>query len=88
MTKKNAGLLATYNAATATDLYQVYGRPSRNKWAAFHACKRLQAALNGYDGRIPSASCHFFSYAFRYKDGDNEKLIYMTGRNNYEFTIE
>lgn len=90
MTKHNEGLFSNYKRAYMTDIFDAYTSPSINKCRAFRACEELKNSLNGYAERICSASCHFFTYAFRYHNANDgkEHLFYMTGRNNYDFAIE
>ena len=89
MTKKNSGMLWSYYHSHIFDIYEAYENPSRNKVSAFDDCVADEIAHHGYDGRITGASCHFFSYAFRYvgKNGE-ERLRYHTYANVYDFEIE
>ena len=88
MTKAQAGLYSTYQRATATDLYQVYGRYSHAKEQAMQYCRRLQAEANGYDGRICSANSFQFSYAFRYEDANGQEcLCYITKAHDRRFPL-
>lgn len=88
MTKAQAALYSTYQQATTTDLSQVYGRYSYAKEQAMHYCHRLQAELNGYDGRICSANTFQFSYAFRYTDVDGQEcLCYITKAHDRRFPL-
>ena len=89
MTKKNLGLLDQYNNATARDLWEVYGRCSENKRAAFNDCRALQYKMGGYDGRICSANTFQFTYGFKFIDKEGkERLFYRTAAHDYQFVIE
>lgn len=94
MTKKQMAMFNSYeyalNKGVKTELYQVYGKYSYNKQRALDYCKELRYRLNGYNATIVSASCHFFTYAFRYYDADIKKecLCYCTHANDYKFAIE
>ena len=88
MTKKQEGFKWQYDKAAGRDIFEVYGRPSYNKVRAFRNCKATQEYYNGYDARIPSASCHFFTFAFKYRDdAGTERMYYDTGRNVYDFAL-
>lgn len=89
MTKKNQGMLWSYEHATARTIWEAYSRPSYAKVKAYtNDCLKQMQELNGYDGRITGASSHFFSYAFRYLKDGAEHLRYITYANNYDFVIE
>ena len=88
MTKKNQGMLWSYEHATARTIWDAYERPSRAKEEAYQVdCLGQLKELDGYDGRITGASSHFFSYAFRYMKDGVERLRYITHANNYDFAI-
>lgn len=88
MNKKQIGMVWSYEHAKAETLYQAYGRPSYNKVRAFRDCEAAKAAHNGYGARIPSASCHFFTYAFKYRDAEGrERMQYHTHANVYDFAL-
>lgn len=89
MTKKQTALLNQYNRATARTLYDVYGRYSYAKEKAYNWCIEKMNDLNGFDGRICSATCNFFTFAFQYPDPETGvlRLCYETHRNTYDFEI-
>ena len=88
MTKKEQGFKQNYDRATARELWQVYDSFSRKKARALDHCREAQYMLNGYDGRICSACCNFFTYAFRYRDAEGkERLQYHTHANVYDFAL-
>ena len=88
MTKAQAALFGTYKRATATDLWQVYGRYSRAKAEAMARCRQLQYELGGFDGRICSANSFNFSYAFLYENCDGDIcLCYITKEHVRRFFI-
>lgn len=88
MTKKEKGMLWSYEHSNMSDIYEAYRRPSESKVSAFWDCVRDKLDHDGYDGRITGAGCQFFSYAFRYigKTGE-ERLRYHTYANVYDFEI-
>ena len=91
MTKKYKNLYDNYKMAMVkgyTELYQVYGRFSSEMIRALDRCKEIQYRLDGTNGVIVSASCHFFTYAFTYVKDGAKRLMYFTGRNTYDFQIE
>lgn len=88
MTQKNMNMLWNYEHAEARSIYEAYRQPSYNKVRAFRDCEAAKASKNGYDARIPSASCHFFTYAFRYRDAEGkERMQYHTHANVYDFAL-
>lgn len=88
MTNKQMGLYRAYNFRNCgIDIYDAYKTPSRAKVAAFKNCEADREYHNGYDQKIVSASCHFFSYAFKYMDQAGEHLRYHTARNVYDFLL-
>lgn len=88
MTKAQSAMYSAYSRATATDLWEVYGRCSSAKRAAMQNCRKLQEELDGWGGRICSASCYLFSYAFLYKDEDGDIcLCYVTKSHVHQFCI-
>lgn len=89
MTKKEQGFKWQYDRASARDIYEAYARPSYRKVNAFRHCIEAAYLLNGYDCRIPSANCNFFTFAFRYKDAEGkERMQYHTYANTYDFAID
>ena len=88
MTKREKGMLWSYNNSRMYSIYEAYKNPSRSKVNAYNYCVNDEIAHNGYDGRITGAGCQFFSYAFRYT-GENgeERLRYHTYANVYDFEI-
>lgn len=88
MTNKEKNMLWNYEHAQARDIHEAYGRPSARKVNAFTHCREAAYMMNGYDCRIPSASRHFFTFAFRYRDTEGtERMYYDTGRNVYDFAL-
>ena len=55
---------------------------------AFEECRRLQKEMGGYAARVRKCGSFFFTYAFKYMEGEKECLCYMTGRNVYKFALE
>ena len=89
MKKQYIGLYENYKRATATELWQVYGRYSVEKIKALQECKELQYNMGGYDGRICTHSAYLFSYAFRYiNESGRQCLAYITKGNKRFFEID
>lgn len=94
MTKKQEGMLYSYNRSSATELWHVYDNYSRAKENAMDYCRNLQYKLNGYDGRVTGANCFHFTYAFRFEHVNEETgaceewLCYCTYANDYKFKIK
>lgn len=88
MTKAQDAMYSAYKRATATDLWEVYGRFSAAKAQAMKNCRKLQEEMGGWGGRICSASAYLFSYAFLYKDGAGDVcLCYVTKSHIYQFCL-
>ena len=88
MTKKEKGMLWSYNHSDIYSIFDAYKNPSQNKIRAYNFCINDEIAHNGYNGKITGAGCQFFSYAFKYigKNGE-ERLRYHTYANVYDFEI-
>lgn len=85
MTKRQEQMLDNYHRASATELYEVYGRYSEKKREAFDRCRKLQAT---YDGCICKANSWQFTYAFKFNNGYHQTcLCYITKDGEYEFPI-
>ncbi len=88
MTKRQEQMLDNYRRASATELYEVYGRYSEKKREAFDRCRKLQATYDGWDGRICTANGWQFTYAFKFNNGYHQTcLCYITKDGEYEFPI-
>ena len=57
---------ADYKRATATELWEVYGRYSHKKAEAMKSCRTLCYDLDGYGLRIISANKDCFSVGFEF----------------------
>lgn len=88
MTKKNEGLYDNYCRADARTIWDAYDRPSRNKERAYEWCLGDAREHGGYDIRIPSHSCHFFTFAYRYMKDGAERMRYHTHANVYDFALK
>lgn len=66
--EKQRAIVDKYNRSTATELWDVYGRCSTRKQRAYANCKAEMQARGGRDMRVLSASCHFFTCAFRFEN--------------------
>lgn len=91
MTKKAQGYLNSYefyrNYYGERTLWDAYRNPSVAKENAYRYCLNLKDEKNGYDGTVCGASCHFFSYAFKYMEDGIEHLMYITHANDYDFAL-
>lgn len=90
MTKEQEYMVWAYNRATATDIWEAYSRPSRNKVAAYKNCRATMQWLDGYAPRITGAGSYTFSIAFKYrnKDDGREHLYYITKTRVRDFAID
>lgn len=73
-----------YKRATASELWEVYGRFSRAKINALDYCKSLKFKMNGRNGRIISANTFQFSYGFEYDDPDTGALCFAYITKDYD----
>ena len=93
MTKKQKDMYDTYkwaiNKGAKTELYEVYGRFSKEKIVALNKCKKLQAELDGKEGTICTHNSYSFTYGFLFVDKESEllSLCYCTASNRYMFPI-
>lgn len=89
MTKLQRGFLESHNRSTATELADVYGRPSMAKREAFANCVRLFNIMNGTAFRILSANTFQFTVAWFYVDPDTgaARMHVETAKNTYDFEI-
>ena len=73
-----------YLRSTATDLYDVYKSPSRNKHIAMYDCLTLRDDLNGRDLRIISYNCQAFTVGFTFPHPKTGELCfaYITKDHN------
>lgn len=87
MTKKETAMVMNYVRATKRTLDECYGRYSTAKEIAYNSCRRAMEMLDGYDFKIVSYNCNFFSCAFTYEKDGKERLRYYTYANTYDFEI-
>ena len=72
-----------------TNLFDVYKSFSDNKRRTFDYCMNEMRRKGGFNFRITSVTCSFFSCGFLYYD-ENKHLCcrYYTGKNTYDFVAE
>ena len=91
MTKKAKGFLQSYDFYTNNyghrTLWDAYKNPSCKKVNAYNYCLDMVKIFNGYGETVCGASCHFFSFAFKYMRHGVEHLMYITHANNYDFEL-
>lgn len=87
ITKKAIDYNRRYDAATASDLYDVYKAPSYNKVRAFMRCVERMHEAGGRHMRILGATCHFFTIGYEYVDDKTGemRLAVETGQSFYDF---
>ena len=83
-TKKAKNFISSYQNSTNFRLEDCYNNYSYAKQNAFDYCINKMNKMNGYDGRIISYNCSFFSYAFM---TDDNKLIIICPTNEYEIQL-
>lgn len=86
--EKQRNIVRQYNRATATELCDVYGKCSAEKRKAFRNCKAEMVNRNGYGMRILSASCYFFTCAFRFEEYGEPYLMYFTHKGSEIIPME
>ena len=78
-TKKEMGMIWSYENARYYSLNECYKNPSKAKLNAEWAIKHEMIAVNGYDFRITGRNCMVFSCAYRYINNvGDEILVYHT----------
>lgn len=85
--KKAVALAENYWNSYYRTLNDCYVCPSHAKENAFYACRDIMAKYNGYDLRICSYNCQMFTAAFRFKENENEYLVYITHYYNYKIRL-
>lgn len=89
MTKKQKQMLWAVTHSNNESLYDVYKSFSDSKYRAYDYCKYEMHRKDGFNFRITSVSCHFFSCGFLYYDENKHlRCRYYTGRNTYDFIAE
>lgn len=88
MTKKELGMLSSYNYATMTTLEEAYKKPSTTKWRVYYYILNQLVQLNGHDFKITGANSSTFSCAFLYVKDEQLRLRYYTAWNTYDFVVE
>ena len=89
MTKKQKAMLWKVTHSSNESLYDVYKSFSDSKYRAYDYCIYEMYRKDGFNFRITSATCNFFSCGFLYYDKDKHlHCRYYTGRNTYDFIAE
>ena len=89
MTKKQKAMLWKVTHSNNESLYDVYKSFSDSKYRAYDYCIYEMYRKDGFNFRITSATCNFFSCGFLYYDKDKHlHCRYYTGRNTYDFIAE
>lgn len=88
LTKKQEGMLWTHEHSNITEFSQLYNRCSYNKQLASYQCERDYIEHSGFNKRYHSANSHFFSFSFKYVEGNKVHLRYHTAYNVYDFIID
>lgn len=68
-TKRGLSFINSFKASTATELSDVYSRPSWEKQKAYKWCREQMAKEGGRCFRVISAGCFFFSVAWVTEEG-------------------
>ena len=88
MTKKQQQMLWQVTHSNNESLYDVYKTFSDSKYRAYDYCRYEMHRKDGFNFRITSTNCHFFSCGFLYYDNKHLRCRYYTGRNTYDFIAE
>ena len=83
---KNA--LENYKRSEYSELWQVYGKCSKDKYDAMECCKRLMHELNGSKMRIISHNPWTFSVGFQYVDSETGVLMFAYITRDYDRCTE
>lgn len=77
-------LMSRYNESTATDIHQVFKKPSYQKEKAFNEIKQIMKRLNGFDMHVTSYTSFYFLCGFLFDDDDGiRKLLWYTPYSIY-----
>ena len=74
--RQNAEYAYNNRRWTYNDIYDAYGRPSREKIRAWEYCKNACDEVGGWDLIISSKNTFRFSACFKFEDPDNGELCY------------
>ena len=86
MTKREMGLLASYQRSKKRYLSDCYKSFSNAKARAFDYCKRKELKMGGFNGRICSFNTFSFTYAFEYVNENGVVCLhYITPNYDYDF---
>lgn len=89
MTKRNQDIINRYNKATATELREVYTKPSKLKLEECRKCKQKMVEMNGERFRILGANSYLFTAAFKYKNSEGKEiLVFITKNSTTEIEME
>jgi hypothetical protein len=90
MNKKNRKLYHSYINAKAVTLSDVYKSYSYRKARAEEAILREMDNMDGFNPRITSNNCQYFSMAYTYPcpETGELRLRYHTSSNVYDFAID
>ena len=86
MTKRQIGLLASYQRSEKRYLSDCYNSFSNAKARAFSYCKEIERKFNGFEGRVCSFNTFSFTYAFEYTNDEGVVCLhYITPNYEYDF---
>lgn len=89
MTKRNESIINRYKKASATDVKDVYTKPSKLKLDKCKECRQKMVDMNGEGFRILGANSYTFSAAFKYKNQDGKNiLVFITKDSTTEIEME
>lgn len=77
-----------YRKSTKENIYQAYGKPSREKVAAYSNCEEKYRELNGRNMRVVGASTYIFTVGFTALYENKECFIYITPQHVWYIPLE
>ena len=88
MTKRNAGIVASYNRSNYTELSQCYGRYSTKKQNAWEYCKALCKKYNGNGLKILSYNGYQFTAGFEFEENGKQYLMYISKSEDRQIELD
>ena len=87
MTKRNQGIVKSYERSEKSNLNQCYGRFSKAKADAWEYCKELCKSKDGSGLKILSANVYQFTAGFKYEENGKQYLMYISKSENRPIEI-
>ena len=88
LTKKQEHMLWMHEHSSITEFSQLYNTCSYNKQLESYKCERDYIEHSGFNKRYRKGCSYFFTFSFKYVEGNKVHLRYHTAYNVYDFIID